>query len=72
MYFILSEKINFPGNLVKHWAQAYIELLRTYQYYLQSNEVIRSCPLYLISEGNKKSTTFFARCGSCKKITEDN
>lgn len=66
IYFALHERIPFPENSVKVWAQAYIgisflfnfeiiflELLRTYQFYQESNEIIRSCPLQIISDGNK-------------------
>jgi len=70
IYLVLHEKIPFPESSVKVWAQSYIELLRTYQFYQESNEIIKSCPLSIISDGNKKSTTFLARCGKCRKITE--
>jgi len=65
MYLILNEKISFPESSVKLWALGYIgtsskmvflinlELLRTYRFYLESNVIIRSCPLSIINEGNK-------------------
>jgi len=70
-YFILRERISFPENFVKVWAQSYIELLRTYQFYTESNEIIRSSPLQIINDGNKKSTTFYGRCGNCRSVEVD-
>lgn len=66
LYFVLHERISFPESLVRLWALAYIELLRTYQFYQDSNEIIRSCPLQIISDGNK---VYFQVYFSCKMMS---
>jgi ribosomal protein S17E len=62
MYLSLKDHIKFPDHMVETWAQAYIgnfvypliklEILRIYRFYHESNEIISTCPIQRIHQGN--------------------